>query len=151
MQAIGAVAMPRATKFGPGGESDRDADGEREPRADLDHQQRRVEAELPATGEEAARVVGEPEAEERGDQDPVEGVVVIEQLALDRPASDQQQITVATANSVVWMTAAERSASVVGAPCCARSASVLASSCSTGRKRVEASRKTTDQRITMSP
>ena len=50
-----------------------------------------------------------------------------------------------------WMIAAERSASPVAAPTCRRSASVRASSCSIGRNRVEESRKTTDQRTTISP
>ncbi len=73
----------------PIGDADGDGDREHQPRATLEHEQRRVEPELAPAGQESARVVGGAEARDPDDQHPVERGRAVEQVVGDRVAQDQ--------------------------------------------------------------
>ena len=133
------------------GDPDRDRDREHQPRAALEHEQGRVEAELAPPGEEAAGVVGAAEAGEADDQHPVEDVAAVEQVLGDRPLEREQHDHREQRDGRPGSGPRSAARARCDSPTSSCSASVRESSCSIGRKSVAATTKFTDQRTTIVP
>ena len=72
-------------------DADRDQHGEDRAEARFGEDQRDEEAEALRAGEEAAGEVAGGVEEDRGEEDPVEGFVALEQVVLDRPAQGERE------------------------------------------------------------
>ena len=88
--SAGAATIPIATADWPFEDADRDEHREDRPEAGLGEDQRGEQAEAAVPGEVAAGEVAGGVEEDRGEVDPVEGFVAVQEAVLDRPAQRQR-------------------------------------------------------------